>query len=184
MRRAPFLSMLLLLAQPLAAAPHPTPDTPIATVAALSDALAAQPGAMPLAVAVGRGFKAAPLTTAVTCMTPDQRAQWWDHHQDAGCTDVLVISETTRVESTVPDGPPIKEEGGPLRFMVLADALEPDGTQVQLNAGTFDTIALAVAEVERFTVSGLCVVRFPGELDLVCYPPARQLRTLVQRVWY
>lgn len=64
----------------------------------LIEALQAHPG-MPLAVAVGKGYKMAPIRLDVKCLTKDQRRNWWDNHSEAGCELVVVLSETTSVEA-------------------------------------------------------------------------------------
>ena len=53
----------------------------------------------PICVAVGRGYKCAPIKAELKLMTPDTRAGWWDAHQDENSILVLVLSETTRVEN-------------------------------------------------------------------------------------
>lgn len=72
------------------------------TVGALVDLLLAlvlgQPLSTPVCVSIGRGFKCAPVTAELRCMTPDQRSGWWDIHQDPGCTLVVRLYETTRAE--------------------------------------------------------------------------------------
>lgn len=60
----------------------------------------------PIVVAVGRGYKAAPLEVRLQCMTPDTRADWYDKHVDltntgrkGGCVDVIVLQDTSRVNA-------------------------------------------------------------------------------------
>lgn len=158
---------LLLLALPASG------QTQITTVGALATALAGQPSEMPLAVAVGRGFKAAPLNAAVACMTPDQRSQWWDRHQDASCTDVLLLTETTRTEATPPSKPATPEAQGE-RCVVRAEFLEPDGSAAIDNTHPGQLLpwqceALAAAQA---------VKGFRRELGgrVYFYPPQRILR--------
>lgn len=54
----------------------------------------------PVCVAVGKGYKCAPVKVELRLMTPDQRAGWWDRHVDdsGSAAFVFVISETTRTE--------------------------------------------------------------------------------------
>lgn len=82
--------------------------------------------------------------------------------------------------------PPEPDTPGPVRFMLEVEALEPDGAHVLLDGGIFDSQAQAVTEVERITREGVCVpAPDPGDpgLAATCYPPARQLRTRVLKVW-
>ena len=53
----------------------------------------------PICVMVGE-YKCAPIKVEVKCMTEDLRAGWWGRHQDKGCTWVVTLSETTRVEAS------------------------------------------------------------------------------------
>lgn len=59
------------------------------------------PAGYPLGVAVGRGYKVAPVRAELRCLTPDTRGDWYDNHQDAACVQVAVIAETTRVEAAL-----------------------------------------------------------------------------------
>lgn len=81
--------------------------------------------------------------------------------------------------------PPERETPGPVRFMLEVEVLDPSDVHVFLDGGTFDTQVQAVAEVERITRDGICVDPADPDMGLaaVCYPPARQLRTRVLKVW-
>lgn len=56
---------------------------------------------LPACVAVGRGFKCAPIRLEVQCLTRDLgRADWFDKHTDTtGCELVLVVVETSRAQA-------------------------------------------------------------------------------------
>lgn len=53
----------------------------------------------PLCIAVGKGYKCAPVKAELKLMSPDIRANWYDSHVDQSSVLVLVLSETTRVEN-------------------------------------------------------------------------------------
>lgn len=55
-------------------------------------------GEMPLAIGVGKGFKMSPAMAEIKCVSNDRRASWYDNHQDESCTNVMIVSETTRAE--------------------------------------------------------------------------------------
>lgn len=67
----------------------------VTTAGQLRDALAKTEDGVRVCVAVG-AYKCAPVRVTARCMTSDQRADWWDNHQDASCTWVLALEETTR----------------------------------------------------------------------------------------
>ena len=79
----------------------------ITTVGELRAALAQFPDGALLGVAVGRGYKVAPVRTECLVMSNDWRSYWWDHHKDAvtPTAPVVVLRETTRTEAA-----PTKEE--------------------------------------------------------------------------
>lgn len=66
-----------------------------------------------ICVAVGRGFKCAPIRVDFQCMTQDQRSGWWDKHQDSECRWVVVLMEGTRAESPVDPRTLPAQDGGP-----------------------------------------------------------------------
>ncbi len=85
-----------------------------------------------------------------------------------------------------PQTDPPERTPGPVRFMLEVEVLDPDGSHVFLDGGTFDTPAQAVAEVERISRDGVCVSPEPppdAGIEATCYPPVRHVRTKVLKVW-
>ena len=72
----------------------------ITTVGELRAALGEFPDDALLGIAIGRGYKVAPVRTERWVMSIDWRSHWWDHHKDAvvPTAPVVVLRETTRSE--------------------------------------------------------------------------------------
>ncbi len=87
---------------------------------------------------------------------------------------VLALAVPAFGGSRRPQTDPHERTPGPVRFMPEVEVLDPDGQHVFLDGGTFDTLAQAVAEVERISRDGVCVGEGDAgdvELVAVCYPP-------------
>lgn len=71
-----------------------------------------------------------------------------------------------------------------VRYQLEVEVLEPDDTHALKEGGLFDTVAEAVAEVERISLRGLCVLDDQPDSAGTCYPPARHIRTRLVKIYF